>query len=458
MTKFFLPARVGAALIAAAVALAPAGQASAQARSLSLIRDAETEHIIRVLSTPVWQAAGLDPAAVAIHIVNDSSLNAFVAAGQHMFVHTGLLERVANPRQLIGVIAHETGHIAGGHLARGEEALRDAMGTALLSLLLGAAAMVAGGGGGGAGQAVIAGGQHLAERSLLQFSRTQESQADQAAVGYLDQVGISSRGLVEFLKVLGDQEALLVSRQDPYVRTHPISRERIDALSARVNASPFADRPASSEQTAMLRRVQGKLVGFLHPLGTVLQRYPESDMSAAGRYARAIAWYRVPQLDRALPLMDGLISEAPRDPYYLEMKAQMLFENGRAREAIPLLEHAVGLAPQEPLLRYALGQAQISTEDDTLVKPAISNLEVAVRDDPSNASVWYQLAIAYGRDGNLGMAHLASAERAIRVGRFVDARQQAERARQKLPPGSAAALRAEDILAAAERGVQSQRR
>ena len=456
MTKLFLPPRVGAALIAAAVALAPAGEASAQARSLSLIRDAETEHIIRVLATPVWQAAGLDPGAVAIHIVNDSMLNAFVAGGQHIFINTGLLERVATPRQLIGVIAHETGHIAGGHLARGEEAIRDAMSTALLSLLLGAAAMVAGGG--GAGQAVVAGGQQLAERSFLQFSRTQESQADQAAVGYLDQVGISSRGLVEFLKVLGDQEALLISRQDPYVRTHPISRERIDALSARVNASPYADKPTSPEQTAMLRRVQGKLVGFLQPLGTTLQRYPESDTSAAARYARAIAWYRVPQLDRALPLMDSLISEAPKDPYYLEMKAQMLFENGRAREAIPLLEHAVTLAPQQPLLRYALGQAQISTEDDTLVKPAISNLEVAVRDDPSNASVWYQLAIAYGRDGNLGMAHLASAERAIRLGRFADARQQAERARQKLPPGSAAGLRAEDILAAAERGMQSQRR
>jgi predicted Zn-dependent protease len=456
VTKLFLPPRVGAALIAVAVALAPACKASAQARSLSLIRDAETEHIIRVLATPVWQAAGLSPDAVSIHIVNDPSLNAFVAGGQHIFLHTGLLERVTSPRQLIGVIAHETGHIAGGHLARGEEAIRDAMGTALLSILLGAAAVVAGGG--NAGPAVVAGGQHLAERSYLQFSRTQESQADQAAISYLDQVGMSSRGLVEFLKVLGDQEALLISRQDPYVRTHPISRERIDALSTRVNASPNANREASPEQVAMLRRVQAKLIGFLQPLGTTLQRYPESDTSAAARYARAIAYYRIPQLERALPLMDSLISEAPNDPYYLEMKAQMLFENGRAREAIPLLERAVALAPHEPLLRYALGQAQISTEDAALVKPAISNLEVAVRDDPSNASVWYQLAIAYGRDGNLGMAHLASAERAIRVGRYVDARQQAERARQKLPPGSAAGLRADDIIAAAERGIQAQRR
>ncbi len=456
MSKLFLPARLGSMFLAAALALASAGDAKAQARSLSLIRDAETEHIIRLLATPVWQAAGLSPDAVAIHIVNDNSLNAFVAGGQHIFVNTGLLLRVATPSQLVGVLAHETGHISGGHLARGDEAIRDAMGTTLLSMLLGAAAVVAGGP--GAGAAVIAGSQHVAERSILQFSRTQESQADQAAVTYLDQVGVSSRGLVEFLKILGDQEALLISRQDPYIRTHPISRERIDALTTRVNASPYLNAPASAVQVAMLQRVQGKLYGFLEPLGLTLQRFPESDMSAAARYARAIAWYRVPQLDRALPLMDTLINEAPQDPYYLEMKAQMLFENGRAREAIPLLERSVALLPTQPLLRYALGQAQISTDDAALVKPAIANLETAIRDDPSNTSVWYQLAMAYGRDNNIGMANLASAERAVRLGQYAEARMLADRARQRLPAGSAAALRAEDILAAADRGIRSQRR
>ncbi len=447
--KRVLPGRLGAVLLAAAVATAPVVESAAQTRSFSLIRDAETEHIIRVLATPVWQAAGLEPDAVRIHIINDGSLNAFVAGGQNIFFHTGLLIRVRNAAQLLGVLAHETGHIAGGHLARGEEAMKDAMGLYLLSILLGAAAVVAGGG--GAGTAVMGGGTSLAERSLLQFSRTQESQADQAAVTFLDRTGTTSIGLVEFLKVLGDQEALLIGRQDPYVRTHPVSRERIDALNSRVNQSPFISKQPSPQLDVLLARVRAKLIGFLEPLGTTLRHFPESDGSAASRYARAIAYYRVPNLDRALPLMDTLLAEAPNDPYYLEMKAQMLFENGRALEAVPLLEKAVSLAPNEGLIRLALGQAQVSVDDPALVKPAIANLETAARDDPNNSSVWYHLAVAYGRDGNLGMADLASAERAMRQGQMGDARQLANRARGRLPTGSAAALRAEDIAATAER-------
>lgn len=300
----------------------------------------------------------------------------------------------------------------------------------------------------------MGGGTSLAERSLLQFSRTQESQADQAAVTFLDRTGTTSIGLVEFLKVLGDQEALLIGRQDPYVRTHPVSRERIDALTQRVSQSPFLNKPPSAQVDMLLGRVRAKLIGFLEPLGTTLRFFPESDVSQAGRYARAIAYYRVPNLDRALPLMDSLIAEAPGDPYYLEMKAQMLFENGRAGEAVPLLEKAVSIAPNQGLIRLALGQAQVNTDDAALVKPAIANLEAAARDDPHNASVWYHLAVAYGRDGNLGMADLASAERSMRTGQLGDARQLANRARGRPPAGSAAALRAEDIAATAEREMR----
>jgi predicted Zn-dependent protease len=442
-------------LVGVVLVASPAGDAWAQRGGLSLIRDAETETIIRGLAAPVFEAADLDPQAIEINLINDPQLNAFVAGGQRVFINTGLLLRVRTPNELIGVIAHETGHISGGHLARIQDELKSASTQMILAMLLGVAAGIAGQPEAGAG--IMMGGQSMAQRAILQYSRTQESAADQAGILFLERTGQSGRGLVSFLELLGGQEMLMASRQDPYMRTHPVSIERVDALRRRVEQSRFrdvADPPANVEK---LRRVQAKLTGFMEGLGATAAKYPERDQSIAARYARSIAYYRVQRLDRALPLIDALIADEPGNPYFLELKSQMLFENGRAAESVPPIEAAVKLVPDEPLLRLALGQAQLSLDDPALVKPAIANLEYAVRRDHENGALWQQLAMAYGRDNNRGMAAYASAERFLLQGNKRDARGQANIALRMLPQGSPGWLRAQDILVATEQDADKDR-
>ena len=437
-------------VIAALLAAALIVPADAQTRPRGFIRDAEIETTIRAYATPLFAAAGLDPQAVKVYLINDDSLNAFVAGGMNLFIHTGLLMRSESANQLIGVIAHETGHIAGGHLARTQEALENATAEMILAYVLGIGAAIATGDS-GAGAAVITGGQTIAQRSLLQYSRTQESAADQAALSYLDRTGQSARGILEFLEVLGDQELLLSSQQDPYLRTHPLSSDRVDTVRNYVSGSPYADSAEPPDFIAAHARMRAKLVGFLRPLGRVLQQYPESDGSLEGRYARAIAYYRAADLKRALPLIDGLIAERPDDPYFQELKGQILFENGRAREALPYYEAAVRLQPDAPLLRQGLAQVQLESGDPELSRAALGQLDEVVRIEPHNAGAWRLLSIAYGRDGQLGMTALALAESAGARGDAKEARQQADRALKLLPENSPAWLRAQDIFNAASR-------
>lgn len=431
-------------LVTAFVTAAGAGPAPAQ--GLSLIRDSEIENTIRALAEPVFAAAGLNTDSVEVHLVNDPALNAFVAGGQRIFINTGMILRADHPGQLSGVIAHEAAHIAGGHLARAQEALRDATAQSILAAVLGAAAVVAAGGNAGVGGAAIVGGVGVGRRSILQYSRIQESAADQAAIRYLDASGQSGRGLVEILEKIGNQTTLLRSSQDVYARSHPLSRDRVAALRRDVEASRFASVEASAEQTAAFERMKAKLQGYLGRYAETLRKYPESDTSIAGYYARALAYHRRPDVKRALAETDALLDLMPDDPYFNELRGQILFENGRVAEAVPPYERAVLLAPKEPLLRIGLARAQIALNDPARNREAIQHLERAVRIDRSIISAWHQLAIAYGRDKQFGLSSLASAERAFLSGRIDEARGHASRAETVLPAGSPGALRAQDIL------------
>ncbi len=422
---------------------------AAQRRGVSLIRDAEIEHIIASYTTPLSLAANLDPSSVRVHIVNDAFLNAFVVGGQRVFINTGLLLRAKSPNQIIGVIAHELGHIAGGHLARTQEALSNASVPTIIAMVLGAAAAAAGQG--QAGAAVIAGGQHLSQRSLLQYSRTQESAADQAAIRYLEASQQSSRGLIEFLEILGDQEALLSVNQDPYVRSHPISRERIGTLVRLVEQSPYRDKLPSDEAMTQFKRMQAKLTGFLEQPARTFQDYPESDRSIPARYARAVAYYRIPELTKALAEIDGLLAEMPEDPYFHELKGQMLFEHGRVTEAVQSYRLANRHLPDAPLIQLALGQALVASGDNGVLPEAIQHIRRSLTKDPRNANAWKHLALAYGRSGDLGNAAMASAERAMLRGEWLDAKRFAARALKILARGTPGWLRAQDIEHAADR-------
>ncbi|MCG8493520.1 MAG: M48 family metalloprotease [Sneathiellales bacterium] len=418
--------------------------ALAQKTKLSFVRDAEIEHMLRAYATPLFTAAGLNANDVSIHLVNNKTLNAFVAGGQRMFFFTGLLLRVETPGQLKGVIAHETGHIAGGHLARTHEALEKATLASILGYILGAAAVAAGGGEAGIG--VLAGAQTVAQKNFLKYNRAQESSADQAAMNYMDEVGISGKGLAEFLTIIGESDRIYSGRVDPYWRTHPISSERVAALEQRINSSPFVDVPDNVFEIQALKQIQGKLYGFLNSYRKVLKKYPEADQSVEARYARAVAYYKRPEIEKATIEIDSLINEQPENPYFYELKGQMLFENGDIAGSVAPLQAAYERAPYEPLIMTLYGTALLATNDQQNARTAVDILKNAVSLDPNNGSSWSQLAIGYSRLGDTGNLALATAERFLLSGKFDKAIFHAKRAQGVLNPGSPGFLRADDII------------
>lgn len=416
-----------------------------QGQRPSFIRDAEIEATIRSYATPLFEAAGLEAEAVHVYLLQDENLNAFIAGGMNLFINTGTLIRTKTPNQMIGIIAHETGHMAGGHLARMQEELRKATIQSIIAMVVGMGAAAAAGNS-GAGGAVIGAGNSLVQRNLLAYSRTQESSADQAGMSFLDRTGQSARGMLQVFQMLMGEELRLSGNLDPYLQTHPLTQDRIAAVQDHVEHAKYSDAPDPPELVIAHNRMRAKLIGFLQPLARVLRQYPETDASLEARYARSIAYYRRPDLKKALPLIDGLIAERPDDPYFQELKGQMLFENGRGGEALKLYESALRLAPHEPLLRYELAQVQIELGDPKLNKLALGNLEEVVRNEPKSSEAWRLLSIAYGRDDQLPMTALALAEAAAARGNGKEARLQADRAMQQMKEGSPGWLRAQDIM------------
>ncbi|TYO88506.1 putative Zn-dependent protease [Oceanicella actignis] len=436
---------------ACALAVAAATLQAAPAQALSLIRDAEIEATLRRLSGPVFRAAGLDPDEVRIVILQDPSVNAFVFGGRNMALTTGLLRESERPEQLIGVIAHEAGHIVGGHLARRQIAERNARGPVLLGLALGVAAAAAGGG--PAAAAAIAGGGQAAERALLAYSRAEESAADQAALTYLERAGIDPGGMLEVLDRFRGQEVFSQRHQDPFARTHPISAERLSLARARAMRSPAWGRASPPETVYWFDRMRAKLDGFLERPDRLLARLDPADGSEFARLRRAVALHRLPDPDRALAEVDKLIAMRPSDPYYHELKGQILLESGRAAQAVPAYREAVRLAPDEPLILAYLGRALLALNDPAADREARAALEQgAARSGGGDATLLRDLALAYARTGDEGMAALTTAERLAIAGARRDAVNQARRALTLLPKGSPAATRAQDIILSLQDG------
>ncbi len=381
-----------------------------------IIRDAEIEKALREFTTPIFRAAGLDPDSVRIYILQSDEINSFVAGGMNVFIYTGLIILTRTPGQLIAVIAHETGHIAGGHLVRLQQAMNDAPVEMVIS-------------------AVLSG------TVLLRFTRAMEASADAAALTFLDRTHQSSRGMLEFLKLLQQQENILLGHPNPFLVNHPLTSERIDAVQAHVDQSPYSNVPPPPAWVDMHKRMVAKLVGYILPFQQALQRYPESDQSLYGRYARAIAYFRGGDLIRSLALIDGLIKDYPK-------KGQILFENARGSEALVAYRRALDLAPDEPLIRMELANVQIEQEDPALLKPAIDEMKVVVRSEPHNPDAWRLLGIAYGRDGQIGLASWALAESAAAGGDDKEARHRAGEAMKQLPMGTPEWLRSQDIMSA----------
>ncbi len=415
---------------------------------VSLVRDTEIEAILHEEADPILVAAGLDPKAVRINIVSDKELNAFSAEGQQLFLNTGLILETKTPNQLTGVIAHETGHIAGGHLARAGGATKAALGPMLLSVGLGVLAAVAGSP--EAGASLIFSSGYFGEIAVLGYSREQESRADQAAATYLEKAGYSGRGLVDFLNNFRYQEVFDDERKYPFFRDHPLSDDRIEALAARVEHEPHynvVDTPEAIEHHAIMR---AKLEGFLDGGGQTLIDYPPSDTSFPARYARAIALYKETETEPALKAIDALIADQPKNPYLWELKGQVLFEAGRAKEAEPAHRRSVELMPEAPLLRINLAQTLIALNDPSRLDEAISNIHHSLGPEPDNPLAWRLLAEAYDSQGKPGMARLAAAEQNFYLGQLLEARTFAFQAREHFTKGSPEWRRASDIILASK--------
>ena len=414
------------------------------ARAQSVIRDAEIEGTIRQIADPIFTAARLDKDSIKIFILSDDKLNSFVAGGQNLFLNTGLLIRAENSDQIAGVIAHETGHIAGGHLSRMPGAQSAAMKTTLLGAVLGAAAAIAGAP--DLGVALMAGGITAGQGGLLAFSRTQESSADQAAVRFLDATHRSPQGLLDFFKILQTQNLRITTDGAVFLRTHPLTQDRIDFLEAKVASSPWKDArpdPALAEADA---RMVAKLDGFLAEPSNVVQRH--SGDSLPDRYARAVAYYRMGDLPHAQKLVDGLIGDRPNDPWFHELKGQMLFESGKVVAAEEPYRTALRSRPDSALLRYGLARSLMEQGGDAKLKEAVALLKETVRVEPDNGGAWHFLGIAQGQAGEEGEASLSLAEAAVLARKKGDAQLYLQRAQQLLKPGEPAWYRAQDLAGA----------
>jgi predicted Zn-dependent protease len=427
------------------------------AAAQQVLRDAETEALLREVSRPLIIAAGLQPENVQVVLLHDREINAFVAGGQTVYIHSGLFTVAANANELQGVIAHELGHITGGHIIRMGEGVQQATGIMILSLLLGAAAVAAGAG--EAGMAAVAAGQQAAMGRFLAFSRTQESSADQAGASFLSRAGISGRGsLAFFQRLLNLEYRMNIPQEDSYARTHPLSGERISALETRYHADPAWDRPTDPALEARFQRVRAKLAGYVDDPRQVLTRYPESDHSIPAHYARAYVYHRTAHPEQATAEVEALLALAPHDPYFLELKGQVLLESGHPAEAVTVLREAVERAGDQPLIAALLGHALISTDDPSNFDEAKRVLRIAVARDNSNPFAWYQLGIVYDREGDEARAALATAERYNLQGQPALALPNAERALMGIPVGTPDWLRAQDIAMVSRSAVQQRRR
>ena len=428
-----------AAATAVTLTVAAAGPAAAQ----SAIRDTEIEGIIREWSDPVFTAIGLEPSEVEILLVGDNDLNAFATPGRVLGVNTGLILRTRNANELLGVIAHEAGHIKNRHTLR--DGARDAgMQPMIMSMALGALAIAAGSP--TAGAALLGSSSYFGALGSLRYISQQEGEADNTGARALEAAGESGRGLVEFFENFRSQEVFSDARRYPFFRSHPLSSARIENLRRLVSEAPHYDRAETPERLAQHALIQAKIRAFMDPPNQTLRTYPSTDTSFPGRYARAIAWYRDGQTNRALTAVDAFINEQPDNPYFWELKGQILFEESRPVEAIAAHQRSVELKPEAPLLRINLAHALIETRDPARLDQAVSELKRATALERDNTLAWRLLAQAYASQGKDGEARLATAELYFAEGRQDQATQFALRARDMLPRGSTEWIRAMDIV------------
>lgn len=412
----------------------------------SILRDAETEQLLLDMAAPLIEASELEPGNVELVMINDGSINAFVAGGQAIYVHSGLIGAAETANEVQGVLAHELGHITAGHAVRFEERTKVANNISILSLLLGVGAALAGAG--DAAMGIIAAGQQAAVGSFLSFNRDQEAATDLAGARYLSGAGITGRGMITFFERLrGNEIRAGYSQADEaaYSRTHPLTGDRIQVLRDLLEEDRAWAVPPDPDLQERFMRVRAKLFGYLSEPQRTLVTYPPSDTSVPARYARAYAYHKDARIDMALAEADALLDAEPDNPWFLELKGQVLLESGRARDALPPLRRATELTRSHPLIAALLGHALIATEERANFAEAEQVLRASVQRDRYNPFAWYQLGVVYEARGDIPRARLASAEQQVMNRLYPQALANAQAAEANLPYGSPDWIRAQDV-------------
>ena len=438
--------------------LAAIGLMAQPAAAQSILRDAETEQLLQDMVDPLAEAAGLGEGAVEVVLVNDGSINAFVAGGQRIYIHSGLIGAADTANEVQGVLAHELGHITGGHILRFDEGVSNATNITLLSLLVGIGAALAGSSDAAVGALAL--GQQAAMGSFLSFSRAQESSADAAGAKYLSEAGVSGRGSLTFFGKLQQREfryGYSQSEEAGFARTHPLSGDRIATLRADYEADAAWDTPSDPDLERRFLQAKAKLFGYLAQPERTLEFYPPSDTSVPARYARAYAYHKEARLDMSLTETGALLEGDPDNPYFLELRGQVLLESGKPLDALPPLRRATRLTGNHPLIASTFAHALIATEDRQYLPEAEQVLRAAVGRDRENPFAWYQLGIVYGKQGDMPRARLASAEYAILTGKPAEALQNAQAAERALPQGTPDWIRAQDVALQARAQLERER-
>ena len=444
--------KIGRRAISGLIALGiAASSVHAQETPRGIIRDTEIEALLRDYAAPIFSAAGISKGTIRIVLLGDRSFNAFVTSGRRMFINIGALMDSKTPNEIVGVIAHESGHVAGGHLFRQREQLANAQLIAVAGMMLGLGAMAAGAGNpsansGAGGVGVMLGAQELATRSLLTYQRGEEQAADRAAIKFLAATGQSPKGMLDTFQRLADDSMFKTEKIDRYLMSHPIPQDRIANLEALAKSSQAFSLKDPAALQARHDLMRAKLYGFAGRWDEVNRRYPMTDMTLPARYARAIINYRYKKFPESLAQIDDLIKSQPENPYFWELKGQVLLESGRARESVAPLRRALSFMPEAGLIHSMLGHALLATGDPGALGDALQELSNASQREPDDAETWGYLATAYGQKGNAGMAEYAIAQEAFVSGRMQDAVNHADKAKKLLPEGSPAALKADDIL------------
>jgi predicted Zn-dependent protease len=423
-----------------------------EAFAFTIIRDAEIEHSIQTISAPIFKAAGISTERTKIYIINDNHINAFTD-GKNIFIHTGLLTEFSDPEPIMGVIAHEVGHITGKHIIRSKEKEGSIAIGAIGATVIGIAAAALGAP--DAGMGITLGGYHAAEREALSYSRENEQKADQAAINYLVKSNNSPEALLKTMEHFKREESTKVGINQ-YTRTHPLGRERVEHVKNSLKEYKSSDfAPLPSNIKAEYKRSALKLKAFLTTRDRMIKKIASPDKGIDGKYAQAIYLYRLARTQEAVKVIDELITTQPKDPYFHELKGQVLFESGHIKEGLQSYKEAAKLLNNNALLKLEVATVQIAlAENETntaLLSEAIQNIHYVIKKEPENSFAFKQLAIAYGKLGKLGESYLAMAEEALLQEDMARAKKYAKLAESKLSKNSPAFLRAKDLLASSEK-------